>query len=131
MPAATGFGFKAGGNVNPARFCKLDTTADHTVIEATAGSQIIGVSQKGTRNAPYSSLDDGYCAIAGETFRLFTTTEVCPIELGGTVTAGDRLKATTGGKAITASTGDYFGAIALESGVSGEFIQVEVLQGTL
>lgn len=41
---------------------------------------------------------------------------------GATVTAGDKLQATTGGKAITSAGGDVFG-VALNSGLVNEIIE--------
>jgi len=119
--------YKANGNIAPCRFVKLDTTADGRVLQCGAGDKIQGISQAGTRRTPYSTLDDGYAAIAGEDLEVFGTAEQPLLELGGTVTRGDRLKADANGAGVTSSTDkDEWGAIALQSGVSGQLVRVEV-----
>lgn len=124
--------YTAGGNIAPARFVKISTAADHTILQAGAGDKAIGVTHKGVRNAPYSSLNDGYAAIAGESgFRVFFEGEVCHLELGtGGATAGDRLKSDTNGKGVAvASDEDWYGAEALETGSAGDVILVRVVTG--
>ena len=131
MPAAEGFGYEAGGDIGPAVFVMRSTTEGNVVLEATAGAQILGISQRWTRNPPYSSLDDGLAAIDGEGLRVFIQGEVCGLLLGAAVTAGDRLKATTDGKGIAATSGDEFGAVAHRDGVEDEIIEVTVERGVL
>lgn len=54
------------------------------------------------------------------------------VKLGGTVAAGDKLTATTGGKWIATTTeNDNFGAIAEKAGVANDIIAVTVTQGTV
>ena len=120
----------AGGTIAPARFVKQSTTADNTVLQAAAGDPIVGISQKGTRRTPYSTLDDGNAAISGEPLHVFGPPETAPLELGGTVTQGDRLKSDANGRGITAGTdGDNYGAIAPQAGASGDIIEVQVMLG--
>lgn len=123
--------YMANGNILPSVFVKADTTADNKVVEATAGSEIRGVSHEGTRNPPGTALDDTYCAIAGEPVRVYGIGETCWVTCGGTVAAGDHLKATTNGKAITASTGNLCGGYALTAGTSGALIRCVVLPHTM
>lgn len=69
-----------------------------------------------------STTKTGTIAIGGET----------KLKLGGTVAAGDKLTATTGGAGIkTITDHDLYGAIALEAGVSGDIINVAVRQGEI
>jgi len=57
---------------------------------------------------------------------------VTTLKIGGSVTAGDKLTATTGGAGITTVTDkNNYGAIALESGASGDEIRVLVVQGMI
>ncbi len=57
---------------------------------------------------------------------------VVEVKLGGTVTVGDKLTATTGSLAIATTTNtDNYGAIALESGVVDDKIMVLVTQGMI
>lgn len=119
--------FVAGGNISPSRFVKIDTGADNTVVMAEAGGAAIGISQAGERNVPYSTLDDGYCAIAGEPLRVFQLGEIAPLELGGSVTRGARLKSDSNSKGVTAAATDPAYAIALQSGADGAVIDVMVV----
>jgi hypothetical protein len=118
---------KAGGSVAPARFVKQVTTADHQVAQCGAGDKVFGVSQAGTRRAPYSTLDDGYAAITGEDIEVFGVGEKPMLELGGTVAAGDRLKADSSGRGVVTVTNlDEWGAVALVAGTVGKLVPVEV-----
>lgn len=119
----------ANGSISPSRFVKLDTTADGKVLQAGAGDQVFGVAQPGERNVPYSSLQDGFAAKAGENINVYGPPERCLLELGGSVTRGSRLKSDSTGAGVTASATDESGAIALASGVSGDLIEVEVWLG--
>lgn len=120
----------AGGTIKPARFVIPSTTADNTVLQATANSKIVGISQKGTRRTPYSTLDDGNAAISGEPLHVFGPPETAPLELGATVTAGDYLESDANGAGITCSTdGHFYGAVTPQAGVSGDIIEVQVLLG--
>lgn len=124
----------ANGNIAPSRFVKIDTTAGvkDRVLQATAGDKIYGISFVGTRNAPYAPLDDGYIAIAGEFLSIYgPSAKDVRLELGGTVTQGDSLKSDANGKGVTTtSTGDWIGAIAMDAGVSGDVIRVQVIPPT-
>ena len=119
----------ANGNITPARFVKLDVTADGRVLQAGAGEQIYGISQAGTRNTPYSTLDDGFAAIAGENLKIFGPPDKeIMLELGGTVVRGDRLKSDASGRGLaTVIALDEVGAIAAASGVLGELIPVQCI----
>jgi hypothetical protein len=120
----------AGGDIFPARFLIASTSADNTVLQAAANGKIVGISQKGTRRTPYAGLDDGKAAIAGENVHFFGPPETAPLELGGTVTAGDLLEADANGKGVTSSTdGHFYGAIAPQAGASGDIIEVQVMLG--
>ena len=124
----------ANGNIAPSRFVKQDTTAGvkDRVLQAGAGDIIYGVSGKGVRNAPWSALDDGYIAIAGENVMCYVFPEKdCVLELGGTVTQGDRLKSDSSGKGVvTTTTGQEVGARAEQSGASGDLIRVTLISPT-
>src|SRR4051812_41273671 len=90
----------ATGNVRPARFVILSTTDDKCTEASASSSPIYGVSGRGARTPPLSGLDDTYHAIAGETVLIYGPGDKdCVVELGGTVTAGDALTATTAGVA--------------------------------
>jgi hypothetical protein len=121
----------ANGNIAPSRFVTLDSTAAGRVVQATTGDLPFGISQPQTRRIALSGTDDGYAAIADENINVYGPGDPgVLLELGGTVSHGDLLKPTTGGKGITASSDhDKYGARALASGTSGQLIPVEVLIG--
>lgn len=126
------FNLNATGNVSPCRFVKLDTSADGSCAAAGANEATIGISGDGSRIAPGTPGDDGFIAVAGETVGAFGPGRKCLLELGGTVTRGDRLRSGSGGVGVAAATTgttlQEVGARALQSGVSGQRILVLVEQ---
>lgn len=118
---------KATGNISPSRFIKLGSS-EGTVTQCGSAEKMFGISQEGTRRAPYTGLDDGFNAVAGETVRVYEEGEICWLEAGGTIAVDDRLISDSDGKG-TASTSDnaWIGAVALQSGVSGQLLKVRVL----
>jgi len=100
-------------------FVDMDTTDDNVVnlVEDQA-------------TVPFVLLDDGDGSSTSKTGSI-AIDGVTKITLGGTVSAGAPVAASTGGVGIAAADGDYFGAIALENGVSGDVIPVRVTQGYL
>jgi hypothetical protein len=124
---------RAGGTVPPARFVKLSTTVDSTILVATAGSgahgdQAIGISQVGMKRAPgLPGSDTTIAAESGDPLQIFSVGDVCLLTAGsGGWAAGDNLKSDGSGRGITASaTGDLVGAIALQA-ASGTGVQALV-----
>lgn len=128
--ADTGRSIFANGNIKPWTAIMLDTSVDNKAIQATANAQCLGIAQKGTRNAPWTPLDDGFCAIAGEMFEYYADGEEnVPALLGGTVTTERRLKSDANGALIAITTdGDFQIAIARATGVAGDVIRVDVVR---
>lgn len=128
------FNLTATGNVSPCRFVKLGVAADETGTAAGANEAVIGISGDGSRNAPGTAGDDGFIAVAGETIPVFGPGRKCLLELGGTVTRGDRLKSGAAGvgvaAATTGTTRQECGAVALQSGVSGQKVLVVIIPDT-
>ncbi|VTS00597.1 hypothetical protein [Tuwongella immobilis] len=122
----------AGGDIYPARFVRLDPSADGKVLAAGAGGLVWGISQPGTRMPPFDGLDDGKAAIAGENVRVFGPGEDqrCMLEIGADVTRGQLLKSDTNSKGVPVSANnDVYGAVALASGKAGDLIEVEIRIG--
>ena len=119
----------AAGNITPMCFLIQTTSADHKVQLAAGGTvPIVGVSGPGTRNIPFSSLDDGYHAIAGENVEVLRPpNKEAQLQLGGTVTPGDLLTSDASGFGVTATTGQYAGARAVEAGTSGKIVTVQLI----
>lgn len=134
----------ANGNINPSRFVKLDTTVaggGYVIIAAANSDNLYGISQPGTHAPPgnllpSTTLDDGYAAVQNENIRVFVAGEggsdgtLCWLQAGGTVTTGDELTSDSSGRGVTTTTtGQIIGARAMQSGVSGDLIKVQVLPG--
>ena len=122
--------YLAKGDIIPSRFVKQDGTNDFAVIQATANDRTAGVAQDGTREAPIPSVATNLAAKTGETLRVHGDGEDALLELGGTVTPGDRLKSDSVGRGVviatTGSVNQNTAAVSLEGGVSGELIRVQV-----
>jgi hypothetical protein len=120
--------FVANGNITPSSFVKLDTTAVGKLLICGSDDPVYGVSQEGTRNPPYTGLDDGYAAIAGENCRVYLEPEECWLRIGsGGCTAGDMLNSDASGYGVTTTTETHnAGALALETGLEGQLIRVRV-----
>lgn len=128
--------FVCGSTIYPSRFVMVSTAADYTALQATDGSsnhgdEIIGISQEHGRLPPVSGAGT-YAGAATDIISVYGVQEVCLLELGSTVTRGDLLKANSDGKGIKATAGsDNYGAVCLQSGVSGDKVRVNVLIGTI
>lgn len=121
----------ANGNIAPCRFVNLDSsTAGGKVLEADADEKIFGISQPESRMPPYTGLDDGYCAIAGENLKVYTFPDKeVYLEIGsGGCSAGDSLKSDADGKGVVTTTdNDQVGAVAKQSGSAGDLVPVDLL----
>jgi hypothetical protein len=123
----------ANGDIYPSRFVKIDTTTSGRLLQCGAGDRIYGISGQGTDRPPLGALDTGKAAQTGEQFEVLTFgypgfDGVVMLQLGGTVTRGDRLKADANGAGVTTTSGaDEIGALAEDSGVSGNVIPVRLI----
>ena len=105
------------------------TDNDFEVAEANANEAIAGISMEGTRTAPIPDVTANEAAQDGEPLQVYGQGEVCLLELGGTVNPGDLLKSDADGKGVVIASGgtlQEIGAKAVEGGVSGEAILVQV-----
>lgn len=138
MPYPPVASFVANGNISPRRFLTTVTgngNADKVVQASASTAIIVGVSFNATRFPPESPADDGFLAIAGEQCPAHTAGHICLLDLGGTVSNAGVLLTTDGnGKGIAQAPSDgttcYYGAIARETGVSGDAVKVVVLAPT-
>jgi hypothetical protein len=124
-------GMTATGNIKPLRFVVASTTTDNQVTQASGTStRIVGISGPATRYPPWSALDDGFHAIAGENVEMFQPPmKEAYLQLGGTVAAGDLLTSDSDGQGVTATSGQQVGARARQAGTSGQSILVQPLWG--
>jgi hypothetical protein len=124
----------AGGNITPSSFVKLDTSNAGQVLLCGAGENPYGISQPGTRNAPFPSLDDGFAAVITENLMVYgAPAKDVLLRLGaGGALIGSHLKSDASGFGIACTgTTDVYGAIAQEAGASGDLIRVQVVAGTV
>lgn len=130
----------ASSIIYPMTFLVQDTTADFTVKAAVLpASKIIGVSQAGPKQTP--GLVEAITGVApsgepaaniGDGIGIFGLGDVCLITVGSAaVAAGAFLKNDGNANAITATSGQYYGAVAWQAGQPGEKIQCQVQLGTV
>ena len=126
-----GLSYKAGGTIHIARFVKLDSTA-YQILECTSGDAALGIMQEGMSSPPglNSSVDATVAAVSGDkaTFNIYQAGDLCRVWCINAVTAGQMLKASTGGKATPHTSGGALcGAVAITSGNPDDLIQCLVL----
>lgn len=93
------------------RFCKKGS-ADNSIALAGAGEEALGIS------LDVDSANNARCDVQLDGVHM--------IELGGTVSYGDKLVSDASGKGVAGSTGATSYATALDSGVSGDIIRVKI-----
>ena len=106
--------YVAGSNLSAAQFKFVALAADGEVDVAGAGARAIGV----LLNQP----------AAGNAATVVMTGKVL-VEAGASITAGDELAADAAGNAVTATTDDIVMGYALENGVDGQIVAIELIQG--
>lgn len=126
-------GFNANGNIAPRRFVEQDGTVSSgggKILQAGVGGIAMGISAQWEHNAPWYPLQDGYCATAGMNCATYLPGQICYLSIADTVVPGTLLKPDTDGKGVEADTDkDWYGAMALECGVSGNDVKVLVMTG--
>lgn len=122
---------RAGGDIGTCRFIKVSTAADNTALEADAGEFVIGISTEAAKAAPTDGASTE-AAESGDQFEWYGMGNVALLTIGsGGCTRGDHLKSDADGQGVTASAGDKYGAIALESASAGEKAKVYIVVGEL
>ncbi len=118
------------GPVSPSRF--VTVVGDFQVNQSQANQRVIGIAQPGSDKPPLSDLvSTNYAASdAGDSLTVYGPGEIAPLELGGTVVAGDLIKSDSVGRgvksAVEGASPQNHGAIAMQGGSSGEIIRVLV-----
>lgn len=124
------FSFVASAAIRPSRFVKLSGVRQ--VAQAGDNEDILGVAQEGSNRAPLQDLvTDVYAAQAGQSLLVYSAGEMCLVEAGAAITAGQLLKSDSQGRAVpiatTGTTIQNYGAVALDSASgAGEKILVLV-----
>lgn len=107
--------FIAGEDLSSAQFKFVTLEAGGTVdLADAAGENSIGV-----------------CLVGGDVDTAVTVaiTGKVTVEAGATIAAGAQVATTAAGKAATAAAGDVVMGYALEAGVNGQIIAIELIQG--
>lgn len=120
----------ASGTIRQCRFVKV--SGNFTGAEADANERVIGISYQSSRTAPLNDLaPTSDHAISGDQIQMYGLGDVCLLEYGATVVAGEYLKSDADGKGVpiatSGTTPQYAGAIALDGGAAGERRQVFVV----
>ena len=107
--------FVAGEDLSAAQFKFVTLEADGQVdLADTAGENCIGVLRtEGEAGQAVAVLVDGPVIV----------------EAGGTVTNGATVATDATGRAVDATTNDIIMGYAMEAGVAGQKIQIELIQG--
>jgi hypothetical protein len=117
----------ADGSINPCRFIRKSSSTESRIVQCTAGGQCDGISQHGARRIDYID-SSGIAATAGEPLTYFGPGSRVLLDIAGTVSQGARLKSDSDGKGVTTTTNlDEWGAVADQSGTSGQRIWVTVV----
>jgi guanyl-specific ribonuclease Sa len=116
---------KAGAAISAYRILKPGTSDDEVIHATAASDALIGVSR------PASGIDLSDLVATGGPVDM-ATEGIAHVEYGGNVTIGDRLTATTDGKAIVTTTqGQRIIGQAMMSGVDGDVGSVQISPGTI
>jgi len=107
--------FIAGEDLSAAQFKFVTLESDGQVdLADSAGENCIGVCLVGGTAGSAVTV-----AISGKVM----------VEAGGTIAAGAAVQTDGNGDALTAASGDYVMGYALEAGVDGQIIAIELIQG--
>ena len=122
---------KPNGAIKVSRFVKVDTTQDNSCLQCTLADRPIGISAVGPRDAP-GTVGASALAAVGDgldtDLELFGLGDICLLSAGtGTGwTRGAELMPDADGGGKAATSGNYVGAIGLESTATSEFGRVQV-----
>ena len=127
----------AAGEVPTSVFVTMDGVGqDFAVVKAGADAFPYGISGQGGKFAPLPSVtaDPPVHAEAGDPCKIHMPgfdpqDSTVMLRIGASVTRGQRLMPNSSGYGIPATTGKYYGAIADQSGASGDVILVTPAQG--
>jgi len=125
--------YVAGADLATSIFVKFAATGvSNTVHPAADGdAPMMGVTNEGSREAPIPSITP-LAAKSGETCAVYGLGETCEIKVGASaIDAGDFLMADSDGKATPATTGKYYGAVALADAAASSRVKAQIVFGQL
>jgi hypothetical protein len=115
----------ASGPIYPSRFVKYAINS-FQVAQCGSGDQPIGIAQEGAWLPPDDeNSSDSSAGQTGGVLAIYGVGRNCLLTLGSAVSVGAALAPDSQGRGVPASTNPV-GAIAKQSGVSGDLIQVVV-----
>ena len=122
--------------IAPMRFVIYDSANPGTVLQASSAtaSPLAGISQPGTRTAPWTETDANVAGLPGENIAIFTNPDKdVMVEAGAAFNAGSYLTADSLGRAIATTTaGNQVGAYSrLGALEAGDFVPVNLLSTTI
>lgn len=119
--------FFATGNILPSIFVEISTRPFFVRAPLAANAKVYGISQAGVQGCPGTPYDDTYAANNNEPIGVWGPGSVTLLTLGsGGATSGQNLTNDITGYGVLATSGQNVGAIALDTGNSGEKIRVFV-----
>ena len=120
---------KASADVNPCRF--ISQTAENVGTQTAADADAVGISAEFTEREPNDLIATtpwGVHATTGNSITYHVPGQICNLDIAGSVSAGNLIKATTAGKGIAVTgTAYYVLARALTGGSTGDRIPVQII----
>lgn len=110
--------FKAGAAIAARRIVKFGADDEHVIQGAASSDCLIGVMPR-------------FAAAVAEDRVDITIAGIKEVELGGSVTRGDRLTSDSVGRGVAATGGNSYVGVAFASGVSGDIVPCLVCPGTM
>ncbi len=107
--------FEAGGDLSAGQFHFVALASDGQVDIAGDGVDAVGV----LLNNPDAAGKAATVVVSGKV----------TVEAGASITTGAKIGSNAAGEAITAATGDIVKGYALEDGVDGQIIAIELING--
>ena len=130
MTNAPALSLFATGTIEPSRFVTLSAASDFYCKQSGSGDKPLGISQEFSKLTPLPSAAT-YAATTGQEIGVYTVGQVCYLTCGTAITHGDFLIPDASGQAINGASTEKYGAVALESGASGDLIRVQVREGAV
>ncbi len=122
--------YMAGDNIRPMVFAMQDVLNTYSIVQADGSQPIKGITQMGGYGSPGTPFDNGFAAVSGGKLNIFADEEHDEplLIIGAAVTGGQLLISDSNGFGIpvnySASTKQFIGAEARDSGASGQAIRV-------
>lgn len=122
--------YRASGQIAIGTFVTIDPANDFSVSQATSGSVPHGIAALAAEDVPQGSNSLNAADGAGDSLQVFTVGEQCRLLIGsGGVSPGDFIRSDNSGAGVKASSGQYYGAVAVQAASQGAYGRVYVVLG--